>query len=212
MKKMLLAASLLSCNLVNAATPIDGLYLGAFGGYSYVPDNLNVSRAGLTRSFASYNDGWNTGLRLGYQSNPMRYELEYTYLRANLKHFRINHIRQPNVSGFNDVSLLMANAYMDLPEMVPLISPFLGAGLGYALVRGKFNSANPPEFSRYHAKNNVFAYQATTGLTYNFAENYAINLAYRFVATVRADEFGRSFQAHMANVGVLYRFDEARYK
>ena len=96
--------------------------------------------------------------------------------------------------------------------MLPQISPFLGAGIGYAFVEGRYNSQGPVFITRYRPKNNEFAYQATAGLTFNFAENYAANIAYRFITTTKADNFGKNFEAQLGTVGVVYRFDEAHYK
>lgn len=212
MKKSLFAASLLTCGILNAATPIDGLYSSVFGGYSYLPNNLKIIRDGLYRNSASYNGSWNAGVRFGYQSNPMRYELEYTYIKANLKRFSVNNVRQLGVKGYFNASLLMANVYYDFPEMLPQIAPFLGVGIGYAFVEGRYDSAGPFFLTVYRPENNEFAYQGTVGLTYNFSENYSVNIAYRYVGTNQADNFGRMFETHMANFGVIYRFDEARYK
>jgi len=212
MKKSLFAATLFSCGILNAATPIDGLYSSVFGGYEYIPSNLNIVRSGLFFNSASYNGGWHAGLRFGYQSNPMRYELEYTYLRAKLDRFNINFSRQLGVDGYFSASLLMANVYYDFPDMLPQISPFLGVGIGYAIMEARYRSVGPFVPISYRPDNNEFAYQGTAGLTYNFAENYSANIAYRYVATNRADNFGRSFDAHLGSVGVIYRFDEARYK
>ena len=64
----------------------------------------------------------------------------------------------------------------------------------------------------YDATNSVVAYQATGGLTYNFAEAYALNVGYRYVATGHVGNFGRNFQSHLANVGAVYRFDGNIYK
>ena len=59
---------------------------------------------------------------------------------------------------------------------------------------------------------NVFSYQGTAGITYNFAEQYAVNIAYRYIATSKPEDFGRIFQAHLASAGVSYRFDCDTYK
>lgn len=212
MKKSLFVSALLSSSILNAATPIDGLYTSVFGGYNYSPNNLKLVRAGLFRNSASYDSGWHAGGRFGYQSNPMRYEFEYTYLQTKLKRFYINNIQQTGIDGDLNASLLMANVYYDFPDMLPQVAPFLGAGIGYAFMEGRYDSQGPLFVSRYRPKNNKFAYQATAGLTFNFAENYAANIAYRYIMTARADNFGKSLEAQLGTVGVVYRFDEAHYK
>lgn len=212
------SAAVLASSLATAATPVDGWYSSVFGGYSYLPNNISNTHFGLSRTGASYTGGFNAGGRIGFQSNPLRYEAEFTYIQANVKHFQINRIIQKRVGKQVNASLGMANVYYDFPEMVPCISPFVGVGLGYGFVeaqlksRGPFYTVGPYYNSYFKGSNSVFAYQATAGVTYNFAENYALNLAYRYVGTDRVHELGKVFQANLASVGVIYRFDQATYK
>ncbi|WED41945.1 outer membrane protein [Legionella cardiaca] len=223
------SAAMLASGLLSAAVPIDGWYASVFGGYTYVPDNVsnttyyppgyftNTTYAFL-RAHPSYNNGWNAGGRIGYQSMPLRYEAELTYLQAYLSKFKINHARQLGVDGETTGTFGMANVYYDFPEMVPCIATFVGVGLGYGYVTAELNGKGPigvsgPAFTtHFKVDDGVFAYQATAGFTYNFAENYAVNLAYRYLGTERADDFNKVFQAHLASAGVVYRFDGASYK
>lgn len=218
------SAVMLASSLVAAAPPIDGWYASVFGGYTYIPDNVSNTTAhtlfpyALLRAHPSYNNGWNAGGRVGYQSTPLRYEAEVTYLRANLNKFKINQARQLGVDGDTTGTFGMANVYYDFPEMVPCIAPFLGVGLGYGYVTARFNGRGPIGVlgplvaTRFKVDDSVFAYQATGGFTYNFAENYAVNIAYRYIGTERADQFNKVYQAHLASVGAIYRFDGASYK
>lgn len=212
MRIKLFSAALLASSLATAATPVDGWYSSVFGGYTYAPDNVYTTVNGVFINGTRYNDGYNAGGRFGYQSNPLRYELEYTYLEASAKRFDIGYTRQDGVTGFTSANLLMANAYYDFPEMLPAISPFLGAGIGYAYLQASLNATGPSVASYFRTTDSAFAYQGTAGITYNFAENYAVNLAYRYVATDRPDGFGRVFQAHMASAGAVYHFDRVSYK
>jgi opacity protein-like surface antigen len=212
MRIRLFSATLLASTLATAATPVDGWYSSLFGGFTYLPDNIANTTDGFYRNKSGYKSGYNAGGRVGYQSNPMRYELEYTYLHANTSRFDVDFIEQTGVTGYASANLFMANAYYDFPEMLPAVSPFLGAGIGYAHLQGVLNSLGPVGATLYSTSDNAFAYQATLGLTYNFSENYAVNAAYRYVATNKTDGFGQIFQAHMANVGVVYHFDHNNYK
>lgn len=212
MRITLLSAALLASGISSAATPINGWYAGAFGGYTYVPKNIQVFNAGLFRDETSYNGGYNAGGRIGYQSNPLRYEAEYTFLRADLSNFDINQVEQTNVSGYASGNFIMGNVYYDFPDMLPAIAPFLGVGIGYGHVETRLDSTAPNGFTSFKVNDNVFSYQGTAGITYNFAEQYAINLAYRYIATNKPEDFGRIFQAHLASAGVSYRFDCDTYK
>ncbi|MDR3441765.1 MAG: OmpW family outer membrane protein [Legionella sp.] len=212
MKFALFSTALLATSIASAATSVDGWYASAFGGYTYLSSNINTHRLGAFRSDPSYNNGYNAGGRIGFQSNPIRYELEYTYLQASTDRFRINHIRQTGVTGTSSANLAMANLYYDFPDVLAAISPFAGVGIGYAFLQTTLNSTGPFGATLFKVDGNSFAYQGTVGLTYNFSENYAINASYRYTATTSNDRFGRTFQAQMGNAGVIYRFDNGHYK
>ncbi|WP_133130098.1 outer membrane protein [Legionella yabuuchiae] len=212
MRIALIPAAIIASTAAYAATPIDGLYSSVFGGYTYLPNNISITRQGLTRTDSDYQSGFNAGGSIGYKSNPLRYEGQLTYLSANLNKFRINGIQQTGVTGYSNAILGMANVYYDIPPILEPIQPFLGVGLGYAWVHAKLGSTGPGVTTSYEGSNSVFAYQALAGLTYNFAENYALNLGYRYIGTERADDLGKVFQAHSAYLEVVYRFNEVLYK
>ena len=197
---------------VFAAAPIDGPYSQVFGGYAYVPGNIQVTQWGLTRANANQLAGFDAGGNLGFKSNLMRYEGEFTYIKADTNKFTINNISQTGVGGYNQVMLGLANVYYDWPTFSTTLQPFLGAGIGYAWVQAKLDSTGPSSITHFTGSNSVFAYQATGGLTYNFADNYAFNLGYRYIATPNAPELGHSVQAHLANIGAVYRFDGRSYQ
>ena len=194
-----------------AATPINGWYTGAFGGYAYVPGNMNKSTQGITRSNATYHSGYDAGASLGFKSNPLRYEGEMTYLKANVDQFKLNQTRATNPTGYSNAAVGLANVYYDFLGLTAPLQPYLGAGIGYAWVQNKLSSSNPISAASFTGSNSVLAYQATGGLTYNFAENYALNLGYRYIGTANASELGQLFQAHLANIGAVYRFDGKSY-
>lgn len=207
------SAALMASAAAFAATPIDGWYSSVFGGYTYMPDNINITSPGLTLNRGAYDSGYHAGGRVGFKSNPLRYEAEVTYINAKLHDLDINGIRQAYVSGDTSATLAMANIYYDFPDMVPGIQPFLGIGLGYGWLKSSLQTTGPFGALGYNSgTDDVFAYQATGGFTYNFAENFALDIAYRYVGTERADNLGKVFQANLGSVGATYRFNENRYK
>lgn len=212
MKIAFFSAALLASGATIAATPVDGWYSSIFGGYTYMPDNISITHNGFTRNQARYDSGYHAGGRLGFKSNPLRYEGELTYIAADINKFHLNSLPATGIKGDTSATVAMANIYYDFADFVPAVSPFVGLGLGYAWVDGTLASDNPFGYTRYHGSNTVFAYQATAGLTYNFAENYALNVGYRYVGSERVDDFGKVFQAHLATLGVIYRFNENSYK
>lgn len=212
MKKIILAASLLTTLSASAATPIDGWYTSAFGGYAYLPGNLDVVKQGIRYDKTNFQSGFDAGLNLGFKSNPMRYEGELSYLKANINNFNVNNALQFNPTGYSNAVLGLANVYYDFTGITESLQPFLGAGIGYAWVQDKLNGTGPFGPSHFDASNSAFAYQATGGLTYNFAENYALSLGYRYIGTTHVADLGQMFQAHLANLGAVYRFDGNNYK
>lgn len=198
--------------IASAATPIDGWYTSVFGGYTYFPNNINQSQGGALYTDASYHAGYHAGGSLGFQSNALRYEGQLSYLNANLKAFSVDTIKQTGVTGYNDAVVALANVYFDFHNALNCLQPYLGMGIGYAWVNAKLNSTGPLGATHFSGSNTVFAYQPTVGLTYNFAENYALNIGYRYLATAQPNELGKLYQANLATVGAVYRFDESRYK
>jgi opacity protein-like surface antigen len=199
-------------SLAFSAVPIDGWYGSVFGGYAYLPDNIRILQPGAMRTNADYQSGFNAGGNVGYKSNPMRYEGELTYFQADLNRFYVNNLPQIGVTGYNNGILAMANVYYDFLSPVEPLQPFLGVGIGYAFIQAKLNSTGSFGATTYSEHDSVFAYQGTAGLTYNFAENYALSLSYRYLATTNVPCLGKIFQANFANVGATYRFDGDRYK
>jgi len=212
MNKKLAAILLLTSGLACAATPVDGWYTAAFVGFNFLPDNIRTVVNGQLLNSTQYHTGYNFGGRVGLQCNPLRYEGEFTYFTSTLDHFNLNDIRQIRIRGSSNGDLIMANIYYDFPEMLPAISPFLGVGLGYAVLETTLFSGGPFIPHRFSFRENEFAYQGMVGFTYNFAENYAVDIGYRYVATAGQGSYGRVFQDHIANAAVIYHFDRGFYK
>ncbi len=208
MKHVLLIISLvfLTTPVTHASTPIDGWYSNVFAGYAYVPDNIDTTRGNITYTNAHYQSEYNAGGSFGFKSNPMRYEGQVTYLNATLNHVYENSLKQTKTSGHNNALFGLVNVYYDFPDVIQTISPFLGLGLGYAWIDMNINNKRLVDVPDFNDAGSAFAYQGSVGLTFNFAENYALNIGNRVFA------FDHIFQAHLANISAIYRYDEARYK
>lgn len=212
MKKTLLSSLFLVSSLSFAAVPIDGLYGEVFGGYTYMPDNIFTTLNGILFTNVKYNSGYHGGGRLGYKDAPMRYEVEASYLTAFPSRLRVNGFNQTNFSGQTSATTGLINAYYDFPELIATLSPFISGGIGYAYLSSRLYTRGPLGVFQFRATDSVFAYQGSVGLTYNFVSNYALDVAYRYLGTSTAGQFGSTFQAHMASAGVTYRFDGGEYK
>lgn len=213
MKKTILSTLMFVSGIASAQTAIDGWYANVFGGFSQLPENIRTTENGIFWNRAKYHFGYDVGGSIGYKSSALRYEGQFTYLDSQVKRFNTNGIQPGLLDGESTATVLMANVYYDLPDMVPGISPYLGGGIGYAYLQSKLGAGSGTTFtSVLDINDSVFAYQATAGLTYNFAENYAVNIDYRYIGTSRAGSYGEIFQANLAEVGATYRFDGGSYK
>ncbi|MDF1758063.1 MAG: outer membrane beta-barrel protein [Legionellaceae bacterium] len=212
MKIVVFFASMLFGSLLSAATPIDGFYSSFFGGYAYVPGNIDKTNYGINRNDVSYQGGFDGGGNIGYKSNPMRYEGEISYLKVNTNKFKLNSVNQTSVSGYNQAVFALANIYYDFATFNQSLQPFLGVGIGYGWTQAKLDSGGPSAATSFSVNSSAFAYQGNAGITYNFAENYALTIGYRYITTLKIYDFGKVFQAHIANIGATYRFDGNNYK
>ncbi len=203
---------LLTAPATHAATAIDGWYSSVFGGYAYVPNNISTTRESTTYTNANYESEYNAGGSFGFKSNPMRYEGQVTYLNAALNHVYENDLKQTQTSGDNHAIFGLVNVYYDFPDVIQTISPFLGLGLGYGWIDMKVDNRRLTDVPNFSDAGSAFAYQGSAGLTFNFAENYALNIGYRYIGTSSVFAFGHMFQAHLANISAIYRYEEARYK
>lgn len=212
MKIKLLSSLLLASGLSYAAAPINGWYGEVFGGYSYMPSNLFATLNGLTFTDVHYNSGYHGGGRFGYKDNPLRYEAEITYITAFPSNFNVNFVRRTSFSGQTSATTGLANIYYDFPELILTLTPYISGGIGYAYVSSRLLSTGPLFVSEFRGTGSAFAYQGSVGIAYNFADNYSLDIAYRYLGTTNIRQIGSQFQAHMASAGATYRFDGVYYK
>ncbi|MBA4696348.1 MAG: outer membrane beta-barrel protein [Legionella sp.] len=253
-----LSALLFSMNSFGAV-PIEGFYLNIFGGYSYLPGNvyrnlLNLDTRlqyaeghyytpppFLLRTSPSYDNGYNGGGRVGYLFWPLQYEVEVSYVSANLKQFKINHIRQKGVEGDSSGTFALGNVYYRFPTIIPNVSPYLSTGIGYGYVTAKLKSLRskcplepsptpcqpipastatttpiaypgPLSLTSFRETGSVFAYQGSGGFFYDYSESYSLNIAYRYLGTSGASALGQNFQGHLASLGITFRLDTDSYR
>ena len=66
MKFTIISAAILASSISYSATPIDGWYGAVFGGYSYVPNNIDTNNNGWWRTNSSYQSGYDAGAAFGW--------------------------------------------------------------------------------------------------------------------------------------------------
>ncbi|MGO1076025.1 OmpA family protein [Inquilinus sp. CA228] len=152
---------------VLAATPamaqqVSGLYVGAGAGANFLQGN------GLNKD--DYDVGPAGNLYVGYGfGNGFRTDFEAS-------------IRENSHDGNNHQTTygLMANGYYDFDFGSPFV-PYIGAGIGLALVNADFNPSGPGNY--FSSTEAALAYQGIAGVAYNFAPNMAATVEYRYLGT-----------------------------
>ncbi len=188
LRNVLLAASLgvLPAAAANAqfagpATTWEGIYVGAMGGYNILED-VDVS-GGST----SFDGGWAALARVGYGWKfdgglGLGIELEGSY--------RSNDVDKVSIGGFttggggeNNVMAAMVNAIVsyDLGPNAWNITPYIGAGIGYAWNEAKVRAGG---LTVVDDTEGHFAYQGIVGLAIpiDAVPGLSINAEYRYFA------------------------------
>ncbi len=192
MKKLL--ASLLFVSLLVPATAsaadFSGIYIAPkiIGGIQTGRANV-YNQDGRVPEFAkSFNKGvFGGGLALGYNfakkmDVPLRLELEYTaFTQASASKTFVDTPDVLRVNYKSSVQSLFVNAYFDINTGTSF-TPYVGAGLGLGFNHFSTNaSANGVREATLgsHTSTN-FAWNIGLGVAYNFNENVAVDLGYRY--------------------------------
>lgn len=140
-----------------------------------------------------FDNGFRAEAEFGYRKNDMD-ELDATvYIYGDA------YSGSGSIDGDVTAIALMANAFYDfMPQ--GKVSPFIGAGLGFANVEGELEGSEEDD--------NVFAYQAVAGVAFSVTQQMKIDVQYRYFATEDADFDGTDFEyaTNNAMVGLRYSF------
>ena len=94
--------------------------------------------------------------------------------------------------GEQEATSLMANLWYDvsnLPAPFSRFTPYVGGGLGYAVLTIKGLEAGGVEFGGTH-RDTVTAWQLGAGVAYELSEHWSMSLDYRYFKTGEAN-FGK---------------------
>lgn len=213
MKKVLTlvtaAAALASVQPVQA-DPIEGFYIGGFGGANWLQTDRRHGRK------FDFNTGYAAGGTLGYEwCGGFRTEFEAAY--------RFNSVRRVKFRGetgesshrsrrgrLRDMSYL-ANLVYEIPMCWNPCSwygwelqPYVGAGLGYSYQRissGRRSSSEGADTFRHSRKRKGVAWQIIVGIGYDFCECIELALEYKFHQGREA-----RFYDHTLDAAVRYHF------
>ncbi len=192
----LLAATMLATPLVTgslaarADQPISGLYVSGGAGINYKQD-LDVSGGGNLQSHIGpavvAAVGWGFG-------NGFRAEIEGNYY--NNKFYKAGGSGFSSAGGTEQLFGVMVNGYYDFNNVIPMITPYVGAGVGYEFANEQgLKAYSPGTAGGFAASNDTqgsFAAQAILGvaLPLTAVPGLALTAEYRFMALIGDRSYG----------------------
>ncbi|MDH3575292.1 MAG: outer membrane beta-barrel protein [Desulfobacteraceae bacterium] len=193
---------ILSSSIVFAES--QGLYIGGRLGACFLNDST-LSEEGVALTVETEFD---TGMVLegavGYDFGMFRAEGEIGYRKNDVDKFSAFGL---SVEGNGDVDTLsfMINGYFDI-ETQSGLTPFIGAGIGYAKISANDWSVGGIDIGS--EDDSVFAYQLGLGLGYSVTKNWIIDIAYKYFATEDPDFEGTEaeYDSHNITIGFRYAF------
>ena len=152
-----------------------------------IQDTGNISRPSSALSDESYSQFTLGGaLAVGYdfypqQQIPLRAEIEFA-LRGNSEKSWDGVWDGTNVStkGLWNTSTLFLNLYYDIQTGTPFV-PYIGAGAGLAFNYVEYTVHGGGDGVSASDNFTNFAWNVGAGVAYNFNENFAVDLGYRFM-------------------------------
>lgn len=112
------------------------------------------------------------------------------------------------LKGTVDITTIMLNGYYELP-VYDAFSVYVMAGVGYAKYDLDFDELIVNGYtigvSSFGGSDNVFAYKAGLGMTYNFTEQIAGDLGYEYLGVADTD-LADSINGHNVVASVRFKF------
>ncbi len=184
LRSTLLAATILAAPALAVAQPVSGPYIALGGGYNLRQSTaIELDNAPVSGRQA-FDGGW-VGLgSFGWGfGNGLRLELEGGYRSNDADTLRIDgEGKYANINGSFSQWSAMANVLFDIDLGLDWMSPYVGAGAGWAWMRGK----SVIDGNGYSGTDNQFAYQGIVGLSFPIepVPGLAITAEYRYFATL----------------------------
>jgi len=186
--------------LLSVAGPAQAQLYGSLSGMAvFVPDS-DMDLEGLPfDADARFEPGWGVAGALGHgwdlPTVRPRLEVEAAFRRAELKDVKIAGQKFDTGNDYLWSASGMVNGALDF-TVVPVVTPYVMAGLGFAVVDADDTDSDT-----------VFAYQAGAGLGYEIGPA-TLFVGYRYFATTRPDLGGAKldFETHNIEAGVRYGF------
>ena len=166
-------------------------YIGAEGGWTNLEDQTGTYSftkplpgfASPSSAKESFNDGFNVGARAGFMWNHIRVEEEFRYQENGVQSFSLGGAPVPNIRGGDRQAFaLMTNGIYDFSLGWP-VSPHIGGGVGAVDLKEGLKQV-PGVGNLAHGDTWEFGYQGIAGLRWMASPNVALDLDYRYLATL----------------------------
>ncbi|WP_448206207.1 OmpA family protein [Azospirillum sp. sgz302134] len=190
------AVALMLPTAAMAAT--EGFYVGAGAGVNWTRDSdFRFENTGIGAK-SDYKLGGIGDLSAGYATAyGLRAEAEFAWRWRNAIDSTESSSRALNGAGGKASSIaFMGNLLYDINTGTPF-TPYIGAGAGIAQIDQKLGNFSDKDWQ--------FAYQGIAGVAYNFTDNLALTLDYRYFATLdpKYDFGGTTVKGEYANHTIL---------
>jgi opacity protein-like surface antigen len=200
-------AMLLSVSSI--AYSAEGPYVSGNLGIAMASDS-DLSETGATGTM-EFDQGFAFGVAAGYGFGSTRVEGEIAYQKNDYDKLSINvpgvGSWSTDVDGDATSTAFLVNGYYDFKNNSS-ITPFIGAGLGFAKV--DVGAISVPGFGTVttSADDTVFAYQIGAGVGFAVNEKVSLDLKYRYFATSDPDFEGTEaeYSSHNLYAGVRVSF------
>ena len=206
MKKISISVLALAMVLGMAATASaqpEGLYFAPKIGYSHLKGkgtttgtfHENWGLAPMSSSSSGSKGQAVLGLAVGYDFKPvsdlpLRAEFEYAWRGKDEKYSTAYRLVAPGLPTVNvtekgkvGAQSFFVNAYFDIHNDTP-VTPYIGAGLGLAVVSGEYRTSNDAGIDELNLKlsntKTNFAWNIGAGAAWKVAENVSLDLGYRY--------------------------------
>ncbi|MGE5272083.1 MAG: OmpA family protein [Thiohalocapsa sp.] len=154
-------------------------YFGGEGGWTSL-DSPEIGRHAGARWREAFGDGFNVGVRGGYEWGPWRFEEEFSFRQNGIKSLKWDGAPRIKTNGNRDAYAIMTNAIYDIP-VGWAVSPHIGAGIGAIVLH---DGIGVPGFGSVTSTDDVvFGYQAIGGIRYNINPTLAFDVDYRYLAS-----------------------------
>jgi len=165
-------------------------YFGGEGGWTTLDSPETGKHLGGKWS-QSFSDGYNLGIRAGYETGPWRFEEEFRFQQGGITRVTSTaagvQLGVPftggkfAATGNRNAHAIMSNAIYDFGLPGWGFTPHIGAGVGAVIlhdgmgIKGIGNQA--------HSTDVEFGYQAIAGIRYNINPSLAFDVDYRYLGT-----------------------------